>query len=210
MTTAAETAKGLSTEEWAALEYIQTNGSYLINDEDEPLTNFDRVFLKGLLNKIYNQDRPRYFLNVYGNAVLETRASAPDAGKPTTITAKEFVEQGYASKIVNRECIVWRNSHRDEQIITIRKSGFDNCPIEVIRPYDTGLYESASIDEATYEVQWLSTPQPATPQAANETAEGRAADVPRPRLGDTLTLKAMADRIKRLETALSAAKEREG
>lgn len=229
MTTAAETAKGLNTEEWAALEYIQTNGSYLINDEDEPLTNFDRVFLKGLLNKIYNQGIPRYFLNVYGNAVLETRASAPVAGKPAAdiwdneripdrvamrvatqrekrdesavdellfgdyeqfvkalkaevedtthqvITVKDFFDDGYASKQALGQCIVWRSKEQVEQIITMSRSKVDGMPIEVIKPKDGHIFESSTIDEIVYIAEWLTPPQPATPQAANETAEGSEA-----------------------------------
>lgn len=85
--------------------------------------------------------------------------------RPTTITAAEFVSEGYAEKISRRECIVMRN--KDERILTVRLSEFDNCPIEVIKPYDSNIYESASVDEAQYIVEWLTdTPPTATDREA--------------------------------------------
>lgn len=177
MTTAAEIAKGLSTEEWAALEYVQTNGSYPINDEDKSLTNFDRVFLKGLLNKIYNQGIPRYFLNVYGNAILEARASAPVAGKPAAVTAKEFVEQRYAEKIAKGECVV-----KDEYLFCLIEP-LSDCKPEVSGNYifktqarmnDTGWWESEINPSEKLSIVWLTPPHPASPQPAAEAADSGA------------------------------------
>lgn len=163
---AAAIAKGLSAEEWGALERLSV-GKTIITSEFVTLASLELADM--------TTDEHEY-ITAKGRAVVASHTHTGE-GKPATITSKEFVEQGYAAKITNRECIVWRNSHRDEQIITIRKSGFDNCPIEVIRPYDAGIYESASIDDATYEVQWLN-PQLARPQSAP--VEGSGVDMPNP------------------------------
>lgn len=171
--TAAQIAGELSAEEWAALEYVQTNGSYPINDEDKSLTNFDRVFLKGLLNKIYNQDSPRYFLNVYGRTVLEASASAPVAGKP-------IIETFLNGDIV---ALLTDITYQDGTLLPEGAEGYvvesDTTMTRVLFPlYDNRWILNDNLRYISHRFERYSggQPQPAPTQPVSATAEGEETD----------------------------------
>lgn len=85
--------------------------------------------------------------------------------QPTTITAVEWSK--IAPYLAEGKCIVWRTPSKEERIISIRRSGLDNSPIEIIRTNDGHLYESSGIDELRYNVEWMDTAPASEPEAGD-------------------------------------------
>jgi len=146
-TTASAIAGQLTTSEREALGDILDNKAV-------KTSMFWSLYDKGL-TRDFSDGRGVTRLGALVFAAIEGNPPAEDA-RPVTITAADFVRDGYAAKISNRECVVMRN--KDEQIISIRLSSFGGYPIEVIKPFDANIYESCTVDEAIYKVTWLHPP----------------------------------------------------
>lgn len=139
-------------------------------------TDLGILKIGGLLRPVpdYNPERDTlltdYCLTRVGEQVvviLEARASAPVAGKPAAVTAKEFVEQRYAEKIAKGECVV-----KDEYLFCLIEP-LSDCKPEVSGNYifktqarmnDTGWWESEINPSEKLSIVWLTPPQPSTPQ----------------------------------------------
>lgn len=101
----------------------------------------------------------------YEKFIKDLKASVEDETH-TVITAKQFINEGYAAKQAKGNCIVWRSKEKIEQIIAMWRSKIDGTPVEVIKPKDGHIFESSTIDGIVYVVEWL--PQPAQDAPTNE------------------------------------------
>lgn len=169
--TAAQIADELSAAEIEALKFwLRADAHYCSTPIDEKLEN------KGLIKFGWSSGRTLTELGKQALAVLEARTSAPVAGKPSTITAEMFYREYYAEKINRGECDVWWEEDHSK-VAYLRKMNVSPTLYEVYFVGEGGTFANV-YPEREFTVTWLTAPQPATAQAANETVAGSGADEP--------------------------------
>jgi hypothetical protein len=127
---------------------------------DLPFEAFD-----GLVQKAYaNVDGDDFGITPKGLEILTAGFSTPAAQTaPVTITAKQFVDEGYAEKVKRGECVV--NARDDEQVIELARwhpKARSKIRFVILR----STIDQFMVYEGNHEftVEWL-TPPPATAQA---------------------------------------------
>src|SRR5689334_21606408 len=169
--TANAIATALSSDESAALEAIANGGfaSSIIGNVIDKVFHLVRHRLVHEL-KLMDSDDDHDWLTTLGESVLATRASAPVAEKPATISAREFVNGDIVELVT-----------QDGVLLPIGTQGYiteaDNTMAHVLFPlYDKRWVLTDNLKFISHRFERYSGGTIAAPQVANETAEGRAED----------------------------------